>query len=103
MRPTHNDTSAETMVPLAESELARAHGGTDPGKKVSVLNAELNAPFALRHYNGAYNLLRSCSDEGKCEAPNRMQAGAMLGAAGLPVDEVVNKIKLPFPLCVGHK
>lgn len=96
MKPLQDDTSDSAMAALADSDLARVHGGADGEQPLDVKTGVVNAPFAVSHYMGAHNLLLQCANGGKCPVPSRMLAGAMLGAGKVPVDEIVKSIQSPL-------
>jgi hypothetical protein len=85
------------LAVLTSSDLANARGGEDGGA-MNMASGLMNAPWAMSHYAGVYNDLRDCADKGICKAPSRMKAGAELGAYNVPVPEIVQNIKLPFPM-----
>jgi hypothetical protein len=73
--------------------LADVCGGADEHPAVHVGAGTFHAGWAMKHYDGMYNILRDCAENGHCVAPNRMQAGAGLGALGVPATEIADRLK----------
>ena len=72
--------------------LANVCGGAD-AEPPSVMAGRLHMGWAGGHYNGMYKKLHDCAVHNRCEAPNRMQAGAGLGALGKSAGEIADRLQ----------